>query len=179
MLRSLEGGSNDGRISRVRRVHAPPTALIGRDAESRELVARIDAARAGRGGALVVRGAPGIGKTSLLEVARAHAATSGLHVLSTTGVQSETHLPFAGLHQLLRPLLHDVDRLPITYAKAIQGAFELHDEPASGPYVLAMAVLHLLGESSDRAPLVLLIDDAQWLDESTGTALAFVARRPD
>ena len=159
------------------RVDAPPPALIGRDAETRALIARIDAAREGCGGALVVRGAPGIGKTSLLEVARRHSATSGLHVLSTTGVQSETHLPFAGLHQLLRPVLHDVDRLPISYAKAIQGAFGLHDEPVSGPYVVAMAVLHLLGESAERAPLVLLVDDAQWLDESTGAALAFVARR--
>jgi DNA-binding CsgD family transcriptional regulator/tetratricopeptide (TPR) repeat protein len=159
------------------RVHAPPTALIGRDADSKALFARIDAAREGRGGALVLRGAPGIGKTSLLEVARAHAATSGLHVLSTTGVQSETHLPFAGLHQLLRPVLHDVDRLPMSYAKAVQGAFGLHDEPVSGPYVVAMAVLHLLGESAERAPLVLLVDDAQWLDGSTGAALAFVARR--
>ena len=59
----------------------------------------------------MVRGAPGIGKTSVLEAARAYASTTGLAVLSTTGVQSETHLPFAGLHQLLRPVLHDVDRL--------------------------------------------------------------------
>jgi DNA-binding CsgD family transcriptional regulator/tetratricopeptide (TPR) repeat protein len=161
----------------IDRADALPTALIGRDAETRALIACVDAAREGRGGSLVIRGAPGIGKTSLLAAARAHAQASGLRVLSTTGVQSETHLPFAGLHQLLRPVLSDVDRLPLSYARAVQGAFGLHDEPVSGPYVLAMAVLHLLGESAERAPLVLLVDDAQWLDGSTGAALAFVARR--
>jgi DNA-binding CsgD family transcriptional regulator len=161
----------------VTRAEAPPTTLIGRDTETIALTEHIDAAKAGNGGALLIRGAPGIGKTSLLEAARAHAAKSGLHALSTTGVQSEAHMPFAGLHQLLRPVLHDIERLPISYAKAVQGAFGLHDDPVSGPYAVAMAVLHLLGESSERAPLVLLVDDAQWLDGSTAAALAFVARR--
>jgi DNA-binding CsgD family transcriptional regulator len=161
----------------VTRAVVPPITLIGRDADSKVLFARIDAAREGRGGALVLRGAPGIGKTALLEAAHARAAKSGLHVLRTTGVLSETHLPFAGLHQLLRPVLNDIERLPTSYVKAIQSAFGLLDEPVSGPHVVAMAALHLLGETAERAPLVLLVDDAQWLDESTGAALAFVARR--
>src|SRR5689334_16696448 len=108
--------------------------LIGRDTESGALTDHINAARNGNGGAFLVRGAPGIGKTALLEAARAHATTSGLRVLSTTGVQSETHLPFAGLHQLLRPILNDVERLPMSYVKAIQAAFGLLDEPVSGPH---------------------------------------------
>jgi DNA-binding CsgD family transcriptional regulator len=161
----------------VRSTKTPTIELVGRETESRALVERIDAARAGGGGALVLLGAPGIGKTSLLEAARRHAAASGLHVLRTTGVQSETHLPFAGLHQLLKPVLDDVDRLPASYAKAVQGAFGMSDEAVSSPFVVAMAVLHLLGESAERAPLALLVDDAQWLDGSTVAALAFVARR--
>jgi DNA-binding CsgD family transcriptional regulator len=161
----------------VRRTDSATIALIGRDEESRALFERMAAARAGAGGAVLLRGAPGIGKTTLLDAVRAHAASAGLHVLSTTGVQSETHLPFAGLHQLLQPVLHDVDRLPAAYAKAVRGAFSLSDEPVTGPFVVAMAVLHLLGESAERAPLLLVVDDAQWLDGSTAAALSFVARR--
>src|SRR6185503_13444399 len=147
----------------VARSSAPQTALIGRDAESSALIERIDAAKEGRGGALVLRGAPGIGKTSLLELARAHASETGFAVLRTTGVQSETHLPFAGLHHLLQPVLQDVERLPASYGKALQSAFGLSDEPVASHHLVAMSTLHLLGESGERAPLLVIVDDAQWL----------------
>jgi DNA-binding CsgD family transcriptional regulator len=153
------------------------TALIGRDREVRALAERIDAVSDRAGGALLIRGAPGIGKSSLLEKARAHAAGKRLQILTTTGIQSESHLPFAGLHQLLRPVLHDIDRLPAPNRKAIRSAFGLSDETVPAPFLVAMSILQLLGESSERAPLLLLIDDAQWLDRSTAEALAFVARR--
>ena len=156
---------------------AQPAKLFGREVELRDLAGRIVAARGGAGGALLVRGAPGIGKTSLLEAARAQASADGFQVLSATGVQSETHLPFAGLHQLLGPVLHDIDLLPVSYAKALQGAFGLIDEPVAGHHLVAMSMLQLLGESADRAPLLLLVDDAQWLDSSSAGALAFLARR--
>ncbi len=161
----------------MRRPAQQPIELIGRELESNALTERMDAAREGAGGALVLRGAPGIGKTSLLRMVRAHAAATGLQILVTTGVQSEAQIPFAGLHQLLKPVVHDIDRLPASYGKALQSAFGLSDEPVTGPFVVAMAILHLLGESADRAPLLLLVDDAQWLDASTAAALAFVARR--
>ena len=154
-----------------------PIALIGRERESTALTGRIDAAREGDGGALVLRGTPGIGKTALLEVARAHAAAAGLQILTTTGVQSEAHLPFAGLHQLLKPVLHDLDRLPASYGKALHSAFGLSDESVASPFLVAMSTLHLLGDCVERAPMLLLVDDAQWLDASTASALAFVARR--
>ncbi|HEU4724424.1 MAG TPA: AAA family ATPase [Candidatus Eisenbacteria bacterium] len=160
----------------MRRANAPSAALIGRDTESRAIIERIDAARKGNGGAVVVIGAPGIGKTSLFAMARAYAAENELQVLATTGVQSETHLPFAGLHQLLKPVLHNVDRLPAPYGKALRSAFGLSDEPVTNPFLIALAILQLLVESAD-APLVLLVDDAQWLDASTAGALAFAARR--
>src|SRR5262245_51347501 len=153
------------------------TTLIGREAESRVLTYRILAAKSGNGGALVVRGAPGIGKTSVLHAAKADALAAGLQVLTTTGIQSETRLPFAGLHQLLGPVLRDVDRLPVTYGKALQSAFGLIDDPVSGSHLVAMSMLQLLGESAERGPIALLVDDAQWLDGSTAEALAFVARR--
>src|SRR5262245_132049 len=153
------------------------TALIGRETESRALSERIDASQDRGGGALVIRGAPGIGKTSLLEVARAHALATGLEVLGTTGVQSETQLPFAGLHHLLKPVLCDIDRLPESYGKALRSAFGLIDEPVISHHQVAMATLQLLGESAERSPLLVLVDDAQWLDSSTVGAVAFVARR--
>jgi predicted ATPase len=151
--------------------------LIGREIESKALIERIDAARKGSGGAIVVHGAPGIGKTSLLAMARAYASENGLEVLTTTGVQSEAHLPFAGLHQLLKPVFHDVDRLPAPYGKALQSAFGLSDESVTNPFLVAISILQLLVESAERAPLLLIVDDAQWFDASTADALAFVARR--
>jgi len=161
----------------VTRTAPHANALIGREIESKALIERIEVARKGSGGAIVVRGAPGIGKTSLLSVARTYASENGLEVLTTTGVQSEAHLPFAGLHQLLKPVFHDIERLPAPYGKALQSAFGLSDESVTNPFLVAIAILQLLVESAERAPMLLIVDDAQWLDASTADALAFVARR--
>lgn len=155
------------------------SGLIGRDRELLALTGRIDAASERGGGALLVRGPAGIGKSSLLDAARDHAATRGFRVLRTTGIQSESHLPFAGLHQLIRPALGAMERLPETYRKALRTAFGLAEEEATNPFQVALAVLHLLGESADSSPVLLLADDAQWLDRSTADALTFVARRMD
>jgi DNA-binding CsgD family transcriptional regulator len=151
--------------------------LIGRDREVGALAERIDAASGPGGGALLLRGPAGIGKSSLLEAAKAHAAVARFQILTSTGIQSESQLPFAGLHQLLRPVLREVDRLPDSYAHAIRAAFGLSDQTAPSPYLIALSTLHLLGECADAAPVLLLVDDAQWLDLPTAEALAFVARR--
>src|SRR5947209_7788241 len=82
--------------------------LIGREAELEILVRLVDCASE-RGGALVVRGEPGVGKTSLLKAAIRRATDSGLRVLRTVGVQSETDLAFSGLHQLMLPVLTGAD----------------------------------------------------------------------
>src|SRR5215831_6404881 len=111
----------------MRMVSPQAVELIGREIESRTLAERVDSARDGRGGAIVIRGAAGIGKTSVLEEARAHASAAGFETLSTTGVQSETQLAFAGLHQLLGPVLHEIGGLPSTYGKTLHSAFGLSD----------------------------------------------------
>ena len=85
--------------------------LLGRDAELELLASLLDGIHGG-GGALVLYGEPGIGKSRLLAVAAEFARERGFTVLSTTGVQSEAHLAFAGLHQLLRPLRFHVADLP-------------------------------------------------------------------
>src|SRR4051794_13839701 len=94
-------------------------ALIGRERELEALDALIDGV-AQCGAALVVRGDPGIGKSSLLTAAREMASTRAFMCVATTGVQSETHLPFAGLQQLLQPLLDRVDELPAPQRTALE-----------------------------------------------------------
>jgi hypothetical protein len=98
-------------------------------------------------------------------------------VLSTTGVQSEADLPFAGLHQLLRPVRGRAAELPPVQRKALAAAFGLNDEVAPEHFRIAMAALDLLSDSASEAPLLLVVDDAQWLDRPTSDVLAFVARR--
>jgi ATP/maltotriose-dependent transcriptional regulator MalT len=153
--------------------------LIGRDREVYALTERIDAASGPGGGALLLRGAAGIGKSSLLAAARAHATAKRFQILAITGVQAESRLPFAGLHQLLRPVLRHVDRLPESYGKAIRTAFGLSHDKAPGPFLISLSTLHLLAECAESAPVLVLLDDAHWLDHSTAETLAFVARRLD
>jgi DNA-binding CsgD family transcriptional regulator len=150
--------------------------LIGRGRELSALTQRIDAANQG-GGTVLLRGDAGMGKSSLLEAARSHAEARGFGVLATVGVQSESHLPFAGLHHLLLPVLGEAERLPPSQREAVHAAFGLTAEAAPSPFLIALATLHLLCESATRAPVLLLVDDAQWLDDPTADALAFVARR--
>jgi DNA-binding CsgD family transcriptional regulator len=131
----------------------------------------------GAGGALLVRGSAGIGKSALLDAAADIADERGMVVLRTGAVQSEARLPFAGLHALLRPVLPHVDALPGPQRNALLSAFGMSDDPAPDPFLIALAALELLSEAASHAPLVLLADDAHWLDGATADVLAFVARR--
>lgn len=158
-------------------IHGEPTLpLYGRESEVSALDELIDGLHA-RGGALIVRGEAGIGKSSLLAAASSSAAARGSVVLGTTGVQSEAHLPFAGLHQLLQPLLADLDGLPGPQRAALEAAFGLSQDAAPDLFLIALATLELLGDVAGRAPLLLVAEDAHWLDRSTSEVLAFVARR--
>jgi DNA-binding CsgD family transcriptional regulator/tetratricopeptide (TPR) repeat protein len=98
-------------------------------------------------------------------------------VLSTAGVQSETNLPFAGLHQLLRPILAHVDQLAPLQRNAVMAAFGMTDAAAPDPFLIAMAALELLSDAAARSPVALIVEDVQWLDRPTADALAFVGRR--
>lgn len=129
------------------------------------------------GGALLVRGGPGIGKSELLTAAGAAARERGMGVLSGTGVQSEADLAFAGLHQLLMPIVERVDRLRAPQRDAISAAFGMADGRVPDLFVVALAALNLLAEAADRTPLLLLLDDAHWLDPPSAQALGFIARR--
>ncbi|HWT23844.1 MAG TPA: ATP-binding protein, partial [Solirubrobacteraceae bacterium] len=151
--------------------------LYGREAERALIGALLDAARAARSGSLVLRGEPGAGKTALLEDTRERA--DDMHVVSARGVESESELPFAGLHQLTRPALHLLDRLPGPQADALRGALGLAARGGEERFLISAACLTLLAELAEERPVLCLIDDAQWLDRSTTDALLFVARRLD
>jgi DNA-binding CsgD family transcriptional regulator len=149
--------------------------LYGRDRERSEIWALLEAARSSRSGALVLRGEAGIGKSALLEDARDRA--SDMHVLSARGVESESELPFAALHQLMRPALAYADKLPEPQARAFAVALGLDEGEAPERFLAFVACLTLLSELSEHRPVLCLVDDAHWLDEASADALRFVARR--
>jgi DNA-binding CsgD family transcriptional regulator len=150
--------------------------LIGRERELSLLEALLDGVHE-RGRALLLRGEAGIGKSSLLTATSERARRQGFQVLRTAGVQWEAHLPFACLHQLLRPVLDRVEDLPSPQRTAMQAAFGMSDAAAPEFFFIALAVLDLLADAAAQAPLLLIIEDAQWLDAPTRDVLMFVARR--
>ncbi|MEU2794533.1 AAA family ATPase [Streptomyces sp. NPDC007100] len=151
--------------------------LVGREQERDELGRLLDDARAGRSGTLVLRGPAGIGKSSLL-ADLVQRAEPDVWVLRAVGVEGEVELPFAALHQLLLSLLPYVSRLPVPQAEALRGAFGMSTASAD-PFLVALAALTLLSDAAEDAPLLLVVDDAHWLDSATADALMFVARRMD
>ena len=162
-------------------VSSPPDAtseLIGRDGEVARLDALLDRVR-DRGGALVIRGEPGIGKSALLERARGRASSLGARTLATVGVESESELAFAGLHQLLGPIGSRIERLPDPQRQALDAAFGVDDLVEADPFRVALAAYRLVSDAADSSPLLLIADDAQWLDRSSLDVLSFIARRLD
>jgi DNA-binding CsgD family transcriptional regulator len=167
---------------RVRRhrhgsVEVADLMLYGRDLERSAITALLDGTRAARGGALVLRGRAGAGKSALLD--DAVAAAAGMRVLRAAGVESEFELPFAALHQLLRPVLDHIERLPVPQAAALGAAFGLVENDQDSRSLVSIAVLRMLDELARESPVLCVIDDAQWLDDASASALEFVARRID
>src|SRR5918994_922313 len=103
--------------------------MVGRTDEQARLKALIDAARGGRSGALQLHGPPGIGKTELLRFATAQA--EGFTVLQARGMESESGIPFAGLAELLAPLLVHLEEIPDVQAAALRSALALGPATAS------------------------------------------------
>ncbi|MCW2911278.1 MAG: transcriptional regulator, partial [Actinomycetia bacterium] len=156
-----------------------PARIIGREAglaRLRKLVDPVPLASQ----VLLLIGEAGIGKTVLLADAADRARLAGMRVLSVTGRESESKLAFAGLHQLLRPVLSGAAGLPGRQAQALLGALGLAAEPvAPDPLLTGVAVLTLLSDLSERSPVLVVADDAHWLDRSSLDALAFAGSRLD
>ncbi len=149
--------------------------LVGRRRERQVLDSLIEAVRGGESRVLVLRGDPGVGKTALLGHVRVRAV--GCRVESAAGVQAEMELPFAGLHELLGPMLEDVGRLPGPQGKALQTAFGVHSGSTPDRLLIGLAVLNLLSDVAGKEPLCCVVDDFHWLDRASAQVLAFVGRR--
>ena len=149
--------------------------LLGRARERAALDGALEQVRAGESAALVVRGEAGIGKTAMLSYVAAAAA--GCRVLQVVGAESELELPFAGLHQVCGPLLGVAEAVPAHQEQALRVALGLADGPPPDRFLVGLAVLSLLAEVGSTQPVVLLVDDAQWLDQETCQIVGVVARR--
>ncbi len=150
-------------------------ALRGRREECAVLDRLREEAQAGRSGVLVVVGEAGVGKTALLDYAIG--SVSDMRVVRVTGVESETELASAALHQLCAPLLDRLEGLPAPQRQALEIVFGVSDGPAPDRFFVGLAVLGLLAAAAEERPLLCVVDDAQWLDSASAQALAFVARR--
>ena len=149
--------------------------LIGREAECERLDELLDRARLGRSGALVIRGEAGIGKTALLDYAVERA--EGMTVVRTLGIESEAELEFSALLDVCRPLLARIDELPEHQAEALRAALDLGPAVQVDRFAVGAATLGLLAAGAEESPLLVLVDDAQWLDPSSADALLFATRR--
>ncbi|NJP94237.1 AAA family ATPase [Nonomuraea sp. FMUSA5-5] len=153
----------------------PGCAIVGRDGEREELAAFLAASG---GQALVLRGETGVGKSALLDHAAGLAAAQKYDVVRAAGVEAEAELPFAGLHQLLYPLLPHLSGLDDGHRAVFDVVFGLRAGGAPSIMSLGIAVLDLLAvAASQERPLLLVLDDGQWLDASSIEVCGFVGRR--
>ncbi|MGH8826398.1 MAG: AAA family ATPase, partial [Jiangellaceae bacterium] len=153
--------------------------LYGRDAELERLGSVVDAAVAGRSAAVVVAGDAGIGKSALVgETVRAATAA---RVLRTDGVQTEAHVSLSGLFDVLTPILDNRHELPDPQRAALERAFSIDGAfarpPAEDPLSLRVATHALLAVAAEASPLLVVVDDAQWVDRESLQTLLFAVRR--
>src|SRR3954454_19681477 len=125
--------------------------LHGRDAERALVGELLEAARHSQSSVLIIRGDPGVGKTALLDDARERA--SDLQVLVARGVESESELPFAALHQLLGPVLGLLDEIPGPQARALGAALGLSEGPGTERFLVFAGCLSLLAAAAEKQPV--------------------------
>ncbi|MEW2435927.1 LuxR family transcriptional regulator, partial [Streptomyces caniferus] len=152
--------------------------LSGRDDELAEVDRFLGGVTASRGGLLLLHGEPGCGRSALLDQAGRRARGLGATVVTARGAEAESPFAYAGLHQLLRPLLPALPALPPAQAEALSGALRLTAAPHEDRFLVSVAALSLMTEAASAGGgLVCLIDDAQWLDRPSLETVLFVARR--
>ncbi|GII57845.1 LuxR family transcriptional regulator [Planotetraspora thailandica] len=151
--------------------------LLGREQESARLKGMLDAARRGFGGCLLLRGREGAGKTALLDHA-VQAAPDAI-VVRISGVESETGIGHAALHQVLLPFLDRLMVLPDPQRSALETVFGLSGGMTPEPFLVGVAALTLLADAaaSSGGVLLCIVDDAHLVDQESAQVLAFAARR--
>ncbi|GHG62713.1 hypothetical protein GCM10018779_31650 [Streptomyces griseocarneus] len=132
-------------------------------------------AAAGRGGAVVVAGEAGIGKSALIDAVVEE--LDGFEVLRAAGTEFERDLLYATLHQLCAPVLEYRQRLPVVQRRALEAVFGLGAQTSPDPLTVGLAVLGLLREVAQDGPVCCVVDDAHWIDDASRRVLVFVARR--
>ncbi|WP_116451647.1 AAA family ATPase [Blastococcus litoris] len=163
----------------VARGPSPSPAVLmleGRDAEL-GLIASLVGGVPDQGRALVLLGEPGAGKTALLRAAAQHAQQAGLLVLAASGVEFEAEIPYSGLGMLALPLIEAMGALPLANRQVLRTALGLDDGPFPTTGAVAGATLALFTGASAARPLLLTVDDLQWIDRMSAAALSFTARR--
>jgi DNA-binding CsgD family transcriptional regulator len=150
--------------------------LVGRESVMERIRAFLAAARA-HGEALLVTGEPGVGKTVLLDTASEAAAALGMRILRAAGVQFEAGTSFSGLNQVLLPLLGALPQLPAAHRNALNIALGFGNGPPPGRLVVSNAALVLLRQAATARPVLIIVDDVEWLDRASAGVLSFVARR--
>jgi hypothetical protein len=149
--------------------------LVGRDRELRAIAALAAGARVGQSGALVIVGEPGSGKTALL--AQVAELIGDMQCCRVVGSEAEQQLSFGGLSQLIGSRSADLGELPGPQAGALEVALGLRSGGRVDRLAVGAGILGILSHRAETRPLVVLIDDAQWLDHSSAEAIAFAARR--
>ena len=149
--------------------------LLDRQTERAAIDRVLDGVRNGFSGTLVLRGGPGVGKSTLLQYAVT--AAPDLRVCGIAGVESEISMAFGGLHQLLVPCQQQMDELPPPQRGALRVAFGQEVGPPPERFLVGLAALTLLSQAAEAQPLLCIVDDAHWLDPESAQVLGFVARR--
>src|SRR3954451_6919282 len=149
--------------------------FVGRERERARIDRLLEEARAGRSGALLLHGEAGIGKTALMRWAIGRA--TGLRVLRARGIETESDIPFAGLAELVTPLLDRLDGVPEVQAPALRGALALGRATPPARFTVPAGLLSLLAVAAEEQPVLEENDDAQWLDEPSLEAFLFAGRR--
>jgi hypothetical protein len=152
-----------------------PSELVGRDQVLAVIRAFVDELPA-QGGTLLLSGEPGVGKSALLDAAEEMAAIAGVQVLRAAGAECE-EISFSGLNQVLLPLRADLNRLDGLQRSALNVALGFSVGLACDQLVVSNAALELLRQAAADRPLLLIVDNLQWVDRASAMVLGFAARR--